>query len=174
MLALAAVVYLADRLTKMWALNSLVPGVRRPWLGEVLQLHLIFNPGAAFSFGTSATWVFTLIQAGVSIAIIVLAARLRTWPWVMGAGLALGGASGNLTDRLTREPGFGVGHVVDFLELPRWPIFNIADAAIVTAAAVVAFATMRGVSAFGGPPSASDAAPERASEIEGRPGERDG
>lgn len=147
-LGLAALVYVLDRLTKMWALANLEPGVRRPWLGEVLQLHLIFNPGAAFSLGTGSTWLFTIIQATVSLVILGVAARLRTWPWALGAGLALGGALGNLTDRLTREPGFGVGHVVDFLELPRWPIFNIADSAIVVAAAVVAVATVRGVGAF--------------------------
>jgi signal peptidase II len=148
-LAIAVLVYTLDRVTKTWALENLTPGVRQPWLGEVLQLHLIFNPGAAFSFGTSATWVFTIIQATVAVGILAVAPRLRSKAWAVGGGLALGGALGNLTDRLTREPGFGVGHVVDFLELPHWPIFNIADSAIVAAAVLVAGATMAGVGAFG-------------------------
>lgn len=147
--AVAAVVYGADRATKAWALANLTPGVRRTWVGEVLQLHLIFNPGAAFSFGTSATWVFTLIQATVAVGILALSLRLRSRAWAVAGGLAMGGALGNLTDRLTREPGFGVGHVVDFLELPHWPIFNIADSAIVAAAVLAAGATLRGVDAFG-------------------------
>lgn len=141
--------YAADRLTKAWALATLTPGVRQDLIGQILQLHLIFNPGAAFSFGTSATWVFTIIQASVAVIILVVAPRLASRAWAVGAGLALGGALGNLTDRLTREPGFGVGHVVDFLELPHWPIFNIADSAIVAAAVLVAGATMAGVGAFG-------------------------
>jgi len=146
-----ALVYAADRLTKAWALATLTPGVRQDLIGQILQLHLIFNPGAAFSFGTSATWVFTIIQASVAVIILVVAPRLASRAWAVGAGLALGGALGNLTDRLTREPGFGVGHVVDFLELPHWPIFNIADSAIVSAAVLVAGATLKGVGAFAPP-----------------------
>ena len=148
-LAVAAVIYIADRLSKAWALEHLTPGVRQEWWGEFLQLHLIFNPGAAFSFGTSATGVFTIVQAVVALVILGVSPRLRSRLWALGGGLALGGALGNLTDRLTREPGFGVGHVVDFLELPHWPIFNIADSAIVCAAVIVAAATMRGIGAFG-------------------------
>lgn len=158
-LACAVAVYAADRAGKAWALANLTPGVRREWLGEFLQLHLIFNPGAAFSVGTSATWVFTIIQASVALAILVVMPRLRSRVWAVGAGLALGGALGNLTDRLTREPGFGVGHVVDFLELPRWPIFNIADSAIVVAAVLVAAATMVGVGAFDDRATSTDAGP---------------
>lgn len=142
-------VYLADQFTKMWALSNLRPGVRQPWLGELLQLHLIFNPGAAFSIGAGFTWVFTLVQAIVPAVILWFSPRLRAWPWAVGAGLAVGGALGNLTDRLIRDPGFGVGHVVDFLELPHWPIFNVADSAIVAAAGVVAVATLLGIGAFG-------------------------
>lgn len=156
-LVVGIAVYGLDRVTKSWALVNLTPGVRREWLGEILQLHLIFNPGAAFSFGTSATWVFTLIQAAVAVVILAVAPRLRSWAWALGAGLALGGATGNLTDRLTREPGFGVGHVVDFLELPHWPIFNVADSAIVAAAVLVAGATAFGVGPFRSSPAAEEA-----------------
>ncbi len=147
-LLLAAVVYVADRQTKAWALSELTPGRPRELIGEILQLRLVFNPGAAFSLGTGSTWVFTIVQAAVSIGIVVLAWRIARWQWRLGLGLVLGGALGNLTDRLTREPGFGVGHVVDFLELPNWPVFNIADSAIVSGAVILAAATIFGVPAF--------------------------
>ena len=75
-----ALVYAADRLTKAWALATLTPGVRQDLIGQILQLHLIFNPGAAFSFGTSATWVFTIIQASVAVIILVVAPRLASRP----------------------------------------------------------------------------------------------
>ncbi|MEP7161803.1 MAG: signal peptidase II [Dermatophilaceae bacterium] len=161
---MAGVVYLLDRLTKAWAVSNLSLGEPQELLGSVLQLHLVFNPGAAFSLGAGSTWVFTIVQAAVSLAILGIAFRVRTWPWRVGLGLVLGGALGNLTDRLTREPGFGVGHVVDFLELPRWPVFNIADSAIVTGAVVVAIATVLGVPALSrtdgedGPAQASERA----------------
>ncbi|SEW25225.1 signal peptidase II [Austwickia chelonae] len=148
-LGLAVLVYAADQLTKMWALTHLEPGNRREWLGELVQLHLIFNSGAAFSLGSNITWVFTIIQAVVPAVILFFTPRLKTWQWATGAGLALGGALGNLTDRLLRSPGFGIGHVVDFLELPNWPIFNVADSAIVGAALIVTLATAMGVEAFG-------------------------
>ncbi len=137
--------YALDRLTKDWAVSNLSLHEPRELLGSVLQLHLVFNPGAAFSVGAGSTWVFTIVQAAVSLAILAIAFWVRSWPWRVGLGLVLGGALGNLTDRLTREPGFGVGHVVDFLELPRWPVFNIADSAIVTGAVVIAIATVLGV-----------------------------
>lgn len=145
LLAVAAGVYVGDRLTKAWALDTLEPGVARPLVGQVLQLNLIFNPGAAFSLGTSMTPVFTVIMVAVSVGILWACRRLGSWGWAVGLGLLLGGATGNLTDRLTRPPGFGVGHVVDFLQLPYWPVFNVADASIVTAACLVALLAMRGV-----------------------------
>lgn len=147
-LGLAALIYVADRATKAWALAELTPGRPRELVGELLQLRLVFNPGAAFSLGAGSTWVFTIVQATVSVAILVVSVRVTRWPWRVGLGLVLGGALGNLTDRLTREPGFGVGHVVDFLELPNWPVFNIADCAIVTGAVLLAAATIVGVPAL--------------------------
>lgn len=170
-LAVGVLVYVADRATKMWALANLTPGVRREWLGQILQLDLIFNPGAAFSVGTGSTWVFTIIQAVVAVGLLLAAPRLRSRAWASAAGLALGGATGNLTDRLTREPGFGVGHVVDFLELPRWPVFNVADAAIVTAAVVVALAAVRGIPAFGAEAPAAGAPHPADSVDSGGPGD---
>lgn len=145
----AAVVYALDRLTKLWAVDTLTPGQPRDLVGSVLRLNLINNPGAAFSLATSATWVLTLIAVGVVAAIIYTARRLRSRGWAWALGLLLGGAAGNLTDRLVRPPGFGRGHVVDFLQLPHWPIFNIADSAIVSAAVLIVLLALRGIGVDG-------------------------
>ncbi len=134
-----------DQATKAWALRALTPGEPEPLIGTVLQLHLLFNPGAAFSLGTNVTPVFAAIQATVVVAILVIAWRVRSWWWGLGLGLVLGGAAGNLTDRLFRPPGFAHGWVVDFLQLPNWPVFNIADSAICVAAVVLAIASFRGI-----------------------------
>lgn len=144
-LVIGAVVYALDRLTKHWALGNLDENVPREFVGSVLRLRLIFNPGAAFSLGTGATPLFTLIQAVVSVVVVVAATRVARASWAVALGLVLGGAAGNLTDRLTRPPGFGLGHVVDFLELPNFPVFNIADSAIVAAACLVTLLSLRGV-----------------------------
>lgn len=144
-LAIAACVYALDRVTKSWALANLTPGVPQEFLGDWLRLNLIFNPGAAFSLGIGLTPLFTIMMVLVSVAIVVSWRRLGSWGWAVALGLLLGGAQGNLTDRLTRPPGFGVGHVVDFLQLPYWPIFNIADSSVVSAAALVALLALRDV-----------------------------
>lgn len=156
-LLLGAVVWGLDRLTKTWALAELVPGRRVPLLGDVLQLNLLFNPGAAFSLGTGITPVFTTIQFVVAVACVVAAWWVGSRGWAIALGLVLGGASGNLVDRLTRAPGFGFGHVVDFLELPHWPVFNIADAAICTAAVLIAVTAFRGIGFDGSREGADDA-----------------
>lgn len=142
---LGALVWASDQVTKRWALASLTPGEVRPFLGEVLQFTLVFNPGAAFSLGTGITPVFTLAMAVVTVAILLALRRLRSVWWALALGLLLGGALGNLTDRLARPPGFARGHVVDFLMLPHWPVFNVADSSIVTAAVLIALAAFRGV-----------------------------
>lgn len=142
---IAGVAIALDRLTKAWALDNLVPGVPQPFLGSVLQLTLLFNPGAAFSLGTGVTPLFTVIQAAVAVAVLVMMFRVRSGWWATGMGFLLGGATGNLIDRLTRPPGFARGHVVDFLQLPHWPVFNIADSCVVTAACVIAVAAFRGI-----------------------------
>ena len=144
-LVVAGTLYAADQVTKALAVAHLVPGEQRPLLGEVLQLHLIRNPGAAFSFAEGATWVFTLFSAAVAVVVAVLIARVRSAGWALALGLLLAGAAGNLTDRLLRAPGVGRGHVVDFLELPHWPIFNVADSCVVSAAVLIGVLGLRGV-----------------------------
>ena len=145
----AAVAYALDQVTKALAVALLAPGEVVPLVGDLLGLRLVRNPGAAFSFASGATWVFTLIAAVVVVAGLRTARRLGSRAWALALGLLLAGAAGNLTDRLLRAPGVARGHVVDFLELPNWPIFNIADTAICTAAALVVLLAVRGVDVDG-------------------------
>ncbi len=106
-------------------------------LGGLLTLRELRNSGAAFSIGTSMTAVFTLIAVVVIVSILRTARRLRSLAWAVTLGLLLGGATGNLGDRLFRSPGPLRGHVVDWIELPHWPVFNVADSAIVCPPACV-------------------------------------
>ena len=145
----AVPVYLADQLTKAWASANLEPGQPRDLIGSVLQLNLIRNPGAAFSIGTDATLVLTAVACAVILFVMITARRLGSRGWALALGLLLGGSLGNLTDRMFRPPGPGRGHVVDFLQLPNWPIFNIADSAIVSAAVVIAVLAFRGIGVDG-------------------------
>lgn len=143
-LAIAAVWVTTDQITKNIAEDVLSDGSTRPFIGELLQFHLVYNPGAAFSMGTGSTGLLTILAVTVCIVIVWNARRLGSVPWAIGLGLLLGGALGNLIDRLTREPGFGKGHVVDFLMLPNFPIFNIADIGVTTAAALIVLLSLRG------------------------------
>jgi signal peptidase II len=145
LVALAVVVYAADLITKTVALRTLEDEPPLVIIQNVLQFRVIFNSGAAFSIGTGMTFIFTFIAAGVVVAIVRTARKLRSLPWAITLGLLLGGAIGNLTDRLLRAPsGFGrstqfQGHVVDFIEvlpghfpvIDYFPVFNVADSAIV-------------------------------------------
>lgn len=140
-----AVVYALDQVTKVLAVANLVEeGDPQPLVGDLLQLHLIRNPGAAFGFATGFTWIFTVLAAVVVVVVVRMSRKLRSLPWALAFGFLLAGATGNLTDRLLREPGFARGHVVDFLQLPHWPIFNVADASICTAAVLIAVLAVRG------------------------------
>lgn len=144
-LAIAFVVWLLDLLAKQWALVALADGRPRELVGPLLQLWLTSNSGAAFSFGTGATWVFTAIATAIAIGIVVKADRLGNAGWVIGFGALLGGALGNLTDRLFRAPGFPEGHVVDFIALPNFPVFNIADSFITCSVILMFWLSFKGV-----------------------------
>ncbi|MBO1755267.1 signal peptidase II [Allobranchiibius sp. CTAmp26] len=137
--------YLLDQGTKAWASGSLDPARPRELLGPVLKLHLTRNAGAAFSMATNATWVLTIIAIIVIVATVFAARRIGSRAWAVALGLLLAGAFGNLTDRFVRAPQGGQGHVVDFLELPHWPIFNVADMCVVSAAALIALLAIRGI-----------------------------
>ena len=114
--------------------------------GGLLTLRVIRNPGAAFGLGVGMTIVFSIVAAAVVVTIIRLAPRLRSLTWAMALGLILGGAFGNLIDRVARSPGPLRGHVVDFLDVTGFPwIFNLADSAIVCGGALMVLASLRGI-----------------------------
>ncbi len=145
LVGVAVVGYGLDQATKAWASSALDPMRPKQLVGSLLQLHLTHNPGAAFSIATNATWVLTIVASVVIVVTIFIARRLRSKPWACALGLLIGGALGNLTDRFVRDPGGGKGHVVDFLELPHWPIFNVADICVVSAACLIALLAFLGV-----------------------------
>lgn len=138
----------ADQLAKTIAIDNLPPERVVPVIGEALQFYLVRNPGAAFSLGESVTWIFTIALAVVAVIIVYLAVtRVRSRLWAIVLGLLLGGVLGNLTDRLLREPGFPVGHVVDFISTP-WmmpAIYNVADVFIVSMMISVALLVLFGL-----------------------------
>ncbi|MBF4160634.1 signal peptidase II [Nocardioides acrostichi] len=145
LLALVAVVgYAIDQGTKQGALERLADG-DVPLVGDILVLHLTTNPGAAFSTGTGHTWIFTVLAAVAAVVVVGLALRVRSRWWAVALGFLLAGVAGNLTDRLVREPAFGRGHVIDFLMLPNWPVFNVADVCINVAAGMILVAAFRGL-----------------------------
>lgn len=142
----ALCVYLVDQIAKVLVASNLYEGQQVEVLGQLLQFHFVKNAGAAFSIGSGSTWIFSIVGVGVLGFVIWYAPRIRSTAWAVLFGLLLGGLLGNLTDRLFREPGFGVGHVVDFLQIPLLPaIFNLADVAIVSSMALFLILTLRGV-----------------------------
>ncbi|MGY4721251.1 signal peptidase II [Naumannella huperziae] len=137
-LGLAAALLSADQLAKEWALRSLTPGRSVPFVGELLQFRLLFNSGAAFSLGTGYTWIFSMLAIAAVIGIAAYALpRLRHPAWAVAIGLLLAGIGGNLVDRIARPPAPLRGEVVDLLQLPNWPIFNLADVWICSAAVLI-------------------------------------
>ena len=145
---LAVLVLAADQFTKYLVIENLPPEEPVPILGEFLQFYLVRNPGAAFSLGEGVTWIFTIALAVVALVVLWLGfRRVRSRLWTVALGLLLGGVLGNLTDRLFREPGFPVGHVVDFISTP-WmmpAIYNVADIFIVTMMISVALLVLVGL-----------------------------
>ncbi|MFC4150191.1 signal peptidase II [Micromonospora mangrovi] len=137
LLGVALVALLADLGTKQLALSHLTGRGPVSLLGGAVYLTLTRNSGAAWSIGSDHTWIFPLITIGVIAWIGWMALRLRSLPWAVSLGLVLGGALGNLTDRIFRAPGHFVGHVVDMVSLfdpygQVWPVFNLADSALVS------------------------------------------
>jgi signal peptidase II len=143
--ATGLIVIALDQLTKYLAVKELTgqPPVRV--VDGIVQLHLIRTSGAAFSIATGMTWVLTALSATVCAVIARYAFRLGSAWWAIALGLMLGGAIGNLLDRFFRAPGFARGHVVDFIQLPHYPIFNVADSAVVTGAVMIAVLGFLGI-----------------------------
>ncbi len=127
-----------DLVTKVLAVTYLDPARPVPLLGGLVTLRLIRNPGAAFSMGENVTWLFSLL-AVVALAVVLgwLAPRVRVRSWAVVTGLLVAGICGNFVDRVFREPGFLRGHVVDFIQLPYFAIFNVADICLTVAAGLI-------------------------------------
>ena len=137
-LATAAVVVAIDQLTKSLALSALADGpVHLIW---TLRLDLSFNSGLAFSIGPNLTPLITFVAVMLVGVLLVAAHRVTSTPAALALGLVLGGALGNLTDRLVRGHG---GAVVDFIDLQWWPVFNVADMAITIGAVLLVFTSFR-------------------------------
>ena len=148
-LGVALAVLLLDVITKVWVVAALSGKHRVTVVPHVLWLDLVRNPGAAFSLGTGTTIVFTGVAIIVSVVIVRTATRLGSRGWAIALGMMLGGALGNLMDRIFRAPGPLRGHVVDFIELPHWPVFNVADSSVVCAAILMVLLSLRGVEVSG-------------------------
>jgi signal peptidase II len=145
----ALTAYAVDLGTKLLAVAKLNSGEPRQVVGDLLRLDLVRNPGAAFSTGTSYTLILSVIAVIAAGVVIRFGRRLGDATWAVALGLLLAGVCGNLTDRVFREPGFLRGHVVDFLELPHWPVFNVADMLIDAAVVLIVFQTWRGIKITG-------------------------
>ncbi|MEO8222134.1 MAG: signal peptidase II [Specibacter sp.] len=157
-LGVAAFAYVCDQLTKWWVSSTMEIGEKTPVIPGVLQWYHILNSGAAFSIGENFTWVFSIIMAAVAVIIIVLFRRISSIWWAIGLGLVLGGALGNLTDRLFRPPSFGMGHVVDFISFPNFAIFNMADMAVVGGVIAICVLTLLGIGMDGSRHTGADTA----------------
>jgi len=157
MAVIALLLAIIDQLTKNWAVANLPELDPQPFLGEVLQLTLLYNSGAAWGMGAEITPVVTGLQLAIVVGVIVFAIRAVRSPWyTVALGLILGGALGNIHDRLLRDPSPFHGAVVDFLELPHWPVFNVADMAVVGGAVLIIALGLFGVASD---PAEDDATP---------------
>lgn len=160
--ALAALVVLAlDVVSKVLVVAQL-PMTHAPVriLGGALYLDQTRNSGAAFSLGTGFTLILTVVALAVAVIIVRFAARLHSVGWAVALGLILGGALGNLVDRIFRDPGLGRGHVVDWISAfgklgDKWPIFNLADSGIVCGAILAGLLALLGVDFDGRPAGAA-------------------
>jgi signal peptidase II len=139
----AGLTFLADRLTKLWAECSLIGRPPVSVIPGVLRLNYTTNSGGAFGLGQSAPWVFAAATVVVAAAIVASSFRLRNGLAAVALGLILGGAIGNLTDRALHGDGLLSGRVVDFIDFHVWPVFNVADAAIVVGALLLAASGLR-------------------------------
>lgn len=170
--AVPAVLVLAlDQLTKHLVESRMTLGERIDVIGSAVQWHFIKNSGVAFSLGENSTLLATLVAACITVFVLVIAVRSRQRAWSFAAGLVLGGAVGNLVDRLFREPGAGRGHVVDFIGVGTFPRFNVADSAVCIGVALAVLLLLRGIDPWPARPgsapaeeTAEESAEERADE----------
>lgn len=142
---LAALVVLVDQVTKIWAVAELEGRETIELLGEWLHLTFIRNEGAALGIGSGYTWILTIVVTVVIVFILRSMRKIGSRGWAVALGLLLGGALGNLIDRIFREPGFAQGHVVDFIGYGDLFIGNVADIAVVAAAVMIAILSVQGI-----------------------------
>ena len=142
---LAWILFVIDFLTKSLAISYLAGRSDIHLLGSLLTLTFVKNSGAAFGIATGATIILSLFALGVAATIIRYASMVNSRGWIIVMGLVLGGVMGNLTDRIFRSPGFLRGHVIDWIQIPYWPVFNIADTAIFVATCIAIVLTIRNI-----------------------------
>jgi len=158
-LSVALAAWLVDLATKILAQRELADRGPVDVVGSLLRLNLTRNAGAAFSTGTSMTPVIAVFALVAFVVVLVLTTRVGTAGWAWAMGLLLAGIAGNLTDRIFRDPGPLRGHVVDFLQLPHWPIFNVADICINVAAGLIVLQSVRGIPLRGTPSPEAEVRP---------------
>lgn len=167
-LLIAATAIGLDQWTKALAEANLDPREPVRILGGLVHLSLTWNSGAAFSLGTGYTWIFTIAASAVTLFLIFLSSRILYPAWALAVGLVLGGAAGNLVDRLFRDPGFAHGHVVDFISVFKpfgeaFPIFNLADSALCCGVVLIVLLELTG---HGFSPESRKAQPRESAEQE--------
>ena len=143
--AVALTAYAVDVVSKILAVDKLTDRPDVEVIGDFLVLHLVRNPGAAFSAGTGYTEVFSVLAIVATVVVLWLVRKVGSVGWAIALGLLFAGVTGNLTDRLLREPGPLRGHVIDMFMLPNWPVFNVADMCINVAAALIIVQVYRGI-----------------------------
>lgn len=161
LVSVAALVLVLDQVTKSIVVATMADRLPVEVLGRWLRITYTLNPGAAFSVGTGMTVVFSVLAIVVVVVIVRVGRRLGSWGWAIALGGLLGGALGNLTDRLLRAPGPFRGYVVDWIQVPHYPIFNLADSAIVCSAILMVILSLWGVGLDGSrhprhPPHSAD------------------
>ena len=140
----ALIVFAFDYLTKLLAIQYLSDEPKKV-IGSILQFKLAFNSGAAFSLASSGTIFLSSFSIIVAATIFYFGRKVRSTPWAVALGLVLGGIFGNLTDRIFRSPGGLQGEVVDWIQIPYWPIFNIADTAVVCGAILITILNFKNI-----------------------------
>ena len=143
-------IVLIDQVTKAWAVAYLQPRIESGEgslyiIDPLLRLTYVENTGAAWGMGAGYTWIFTIVAVVVGVVVVRFARTITSRAWALALGGLLGGLLGNLIDRLTRPPGPGLGSVVDFIGLPNFPVFNVADIAITCSAVAMIILAWRGI-----------------------------
>ena len=137
-----AAIVAVDQLTKAWAVSALADGPVAI-VGDTVELRLARNPGGAFGRFQGYTPLLALGAIVVTVVLVRMARRATDRVTLAGLVLLLGGALGNLADRVFRAPGFLRGHVVDFVAVGWWPVFNVADSCITIGALILVLRTLR-------------------------------